>query len=132
MDLDAALDLLARDPQTPFDVAELALCLARDEYPDLDVAAYLSELGAMARLPLGQVLVRMLINLKAIYLRHNDFVRAVHVLERLRQLDPRDPIQQRDLGFSLLRAERPGQAIDHLAAYLAAVPDGEDHNVVQK
>jgi regulator of sirC expression with transglutaminase-like and TPR domain len=259
MDLDHALDRLARDPQAPLDVAELALGLARDEYPDLDVAAYLSELDAMSRearsyvrgplparvaglcrylfhemgfrgnvqdyydprnsylnqvldrrtgipislsavtmavgarvgldvvgvglpghfvvkavagseaivfdpfhggrvlspedcellvqrvtgkpfpataanlqaLPLAWMLVRMLTNLKAVYLRQNDYFRAVRVLGRLRQLDPHDPIQQRDLGISLLRAERPGQAIDHLTAYLAAVPNGEDREAVQ-
>src|SRR5207248_2653283 len=44
MDIDAALQLLARDPAAPLDLAELALGLARDEYPDLDVEAYLSEI----------------------------------------------------------------------------------------
>src|SRR5437773_5309239 len=39
MDLDAALGQLARDPDASFDVAELALRLATDEYPDLDVEA---------------------------------------------------------------------------------------------
>src|SRR5437588_7561248 len=48
MDLDAALTLLARDPGAPLDLAELALELARDEYPKLDVEAYLSELEGMA------------------------------------------------------------------------------------
>ncbi len=48
MNLDAALTLLAREPSAPLDVAELALRLARDEYPDLDVEAYLGELDAMA------------------------------------------------------------------------------------
>lgn len=49
MDLDAALDLLSRNFAAPLDVAEVALHLARDEYPDLDVEAYLSELDGMAR-----------------------------------------------------------------------------------
>src|SRR5262249_20301906 len=44
MDIDTTLQVLARDPHAPFDVAEVALALARDEYPDLDVEAYLSEL----------------------------------------------------------------------------------------
>jgi regulator of sirC expression with transglutaminase-like and TPR domain len=49
MNLDQALTLLARNPEAPLDVAELALALARDEYPDLDVEAYLAELDGMAR-----------------------------------------------------------------------------------
>src|SRR6516225_1040749 len=48
MDIDAALEQLADDPLAPLDVAELALWLARDEYTDLDVEAYLSELAGMA------------------------------------------------------------------------------------
>src|SRR5438270_3859633 len=48
MELDQALDQLAHDATAPLDVAELALCLARDEYANLDVEAYLSELTGMA------------------------------------------------------------------------------------
>jgi regulator of sirC expression with transglutaminase-like and TPR domain len=48
MDLDEALNQLAQDPAAPLDVAELALLLARDEYPCLDVEAHLAELDAMA------------------------------------------------------------------------------------
>src|SRR5438105_1463367 len=36
MNLDHALDLLAREPSAPVDLAEVALCLAREEYPDVD------------------------------------------------------------------------------------------------
>src|SRR5260370_20352524 len=49
MNLDHALSLLARDPDAPLDLAELALTLARDECPELDVEAYLAELDGMAR-----------------------------------------------------------------------------------
>jgi regulator of sirC expression with transglutaminase-like and TPR domain len=48
MNLDTALAVLSRDPAAPLDVAELALCLAADEYPALDVEAYLSELAGMS------------------------------------------------------------------------------------
>src|SRR5258707_2670886 len=48
MDVESALSQLARDPAAPLDLAELALHLARDEYPDLDVEAYLSQLAGMA------------------------------------------------------------------------------------
>src|SRR5439155_13664536 len=49
MDIDAALRELAEDADAPVDVAELSLLLARDEYTDLDVEAYLAELSGMAR-----------------------------------------------------------------------------------
>ncbi len=48
MNLDAALEQLSRDPNAPFDLAELALALARDEYPSLDIEAHLNELAGMA------------------------------------------------------------------------------------
>jgi regulator of sirC expression with transglutaminase-like and TPR domain len=48
MNLDATLNQLATKPKLPVDLAEIALHLARDEYTDLDVEAYLSQLSAMA------------------------------------------------------------------------------------
>jgi regulator of sirC expression with transglutaminase-like and TPR domain len=48
MNLDTALAALAEDPAAPLDLAELALELAREEYPTLDVEALLAELAALA------------------------------------------------------------------------------------
>lgn len=48
MDLNEALDTLAQQPAAPLDPAELALLVARDEYPQLDVEGCLSELAGMA------------------------------------------------------------------------------------
>ncbi|MCI0460071.1 MAG: tetratricopeptide repeat protein [Gemmataceae bacterium] len=260
MELNTALAQLAQDPTAPLDVAELALQLARDEYPDVDVEAYLCELAGMAHearpllrgsletrvkglcrylfhemgfrgnvqeyydprnsylsqvldrrtgipitlsvvalavgtraglpivgvglpghfvvkavaegrevlfdpfhggrlltptdcehlvhqvtglafaadrttltaVPVGQILMRMLNNLKAVYLGQKDFVRAVRVIERLRQLDPADALQRRDLGISLLHADQPGRAINHLQAYLAARPDDAEAETVRQ
>jgi regulator of sirC expression with transglutaminase-like and TPR domain len=259
MNLDAALALLAEDMAAPLDVAEVALCLAREEYPGLDVEAYLGEINAMAHearayvrgsletrvhglcrylfhelgfhgntreyydpansylhlvlerrtgipislsavamaigsrvgldlagiglpghfvvkvvedgqeiifdpfhggrlltridcqnlvrqvtgqdfhasaetlqaMPLGFMILRMLNNLKGIYLKAKDFPRAIRVMERMVQLREDDPLQRRDLGTSLLHAGQPGKAIDHLAVYLAAFPKADDADVVR-
>src|SRR5436309_11218987 len=48
MNLDTALPLLAQNPCAALDVAELALLVARDEFPTLDVESELAELAAMA------------------------------------------------------------------------------------
>jgi regulator of sirC expression with transglutaminase-like and TPR domain len=258
MDLNAALTLLAGNPSAPLDLAELALLLARDEYPELDVEAYLNELAGMAHearallhgdlaarvrglcrylfhdmgfrgnlqeyydarnsyfndvldrrtgipislsaltiavgaraglrvvgvglpghfvvkavengdevlfdpfhggrpltpqecetlveqvtgapfeatrsslraVPLGAMAVRMLTNLKGVYLRASDFARAVRVIERLRQLTPGDPLQQRDLGAALFQAGQHGRALGPLDAYLRLVPEAEDRDDV--
>ena len=259
MDLDTALTRLRDDPDAPLDVAEVALLLARDEYPALDVAGYLSELDALAHdvkpslrgglescverlcrylfedlgfhgnaaeyydprnsylnevmdrrlglpitlsalamavgrrvgmevvgvglpghfvtratagksslifdpfhggrvlsredcerlvkqatgepftltpaalraVPLGLMVTRMLNNLKAVYLAGDDHRRSVRVLQRLCQLNPKDLLQQRDLGAALVRVGQPGRAIDHLQAYLDAVPATEGDETVQ-
>jgi regulator of sirC expression with transglutaminase-like and TPR domain len=260
MDLESALCRLAHDLSAPLDLAELALTLAQDEYPDLDVEAYLSQLDGMAHearvyvrgslearvtglcrylfhdmgfrgntqsyydarnsylnevldrrtglpillatvaiavgnragldvagvglpghfvakavageeeilfdpfhggrrlspeqcealvyqvtgtafranreslsaVPLGLIVVRMLNNLKGTYLREDDFSRAARVIERLRLLRPEDPLQERDLGVSLLRAGQPGRAIDHLETYLQELPNAADAETVRR
>jgi regulator of sirC expression with transglutaminase-like and TPR domain len=87
---------------------------------------------AMAPLPAGLFVLRMLTNLKAVYLRDRDFRRAARVIERIRQLRPADVHERRDLGVSLLQAGQPGRAIDHLAAYLSAHPEGADAETIQR
>jgi regulator of sirC expression with transglutaminase-like and TPR domain len=260
MNLDMALTLLSQSPDAPLDLAELALRLAQDEYPALDVEAYLSELDGMAHearthlrgsltqrvkglcrylfhdmgfrgnsqdyydarnsyfndvldrrvgipitlsavamavgcraglavagvglpghfvakaaedgeevlfdpfhggrrltpekcrhlveqvtgmpfevndeilrpVPLGAMMLRMLTNLKGVYLRTGDYPRAARIIERLRQLAPGDPLQRRDLGATLLQAGQAGRAIDHLQAYLQAAPAADDADTVKQ
>lgn len=260
MNLDEVLPQLARDPSASFDVAEVALQLARDEYPRLDVEAYLAEIAALAHeaknfargnftarvdglcrflfhelgfrgnkkayydprnsylnqvldrrtgipitlsavtmaigqrvgvsiigiglpghfvvqaqggeqdilidpfhggrrlslsdcehlvrqatgvpfdaapanlhaIPLGLIVQRMLNNLKGIYLQKEDWARAIRVLGRLRQIQPHDVQNRRDLGVCLVREGQPGKAIDHLEAYLRSVPEAEDAATVRQ
>jgi regulator of sirC expression with transglutaminase-like and TPR domain len=87
--------------------------------------------GTLDATPPGAVAVRMLNNLKGAYLRLSDFGRAARVIGRLIQLMPGDPVQRRDLGVSLIRAGKPGRAIDHLRAYLDLVPDAADADEVR-
>jgi regulator of sirC expression with transglutaminase-like and TPR domain len=86
---------------------------------------------AVAATPPGLIAVRMLNNLKAVYLRDSDFVRAARVMERLVQLGPGDPVQRRDLGVSLVHAGKPGRAIGHLRLYLDHVPSADDAEAVR-
>jgi regulator of sirC expression with transglutaminase-like and TPR domain len=260
MDLDAALDRLAHDPAARIDPVVVALHLARDEYPQLDVDAYLSEIDGLAHearpflgsalegqvtglcrflfhevgfrgndqnyydprnsylnevidrqtgIPLtlslvtmavgrraglridgvglpghfivmaragasrvlfdpyhggrlldpfdceklvrqsagvdldvtpdilqpatpGQMVTRVLSNLKGCYLRAGAFANAARVIGRLIQVAPGDATQRRDLGTCLFQAGQHGRAIDHLAAYLAATPNALDTAAVTK
>jgi regulator of sirC expression with transglutaminase-like and TPR domain len=86
----------------------------------------------LAPLPVGLIVLRMLNNLKATYLGDDDFRRAVRVIERIRQLSPDDVVQRRDLGISFVRAAQPGRALDHLQAYLTAIPEAEDADTVRR
>jgi regulator of sirC expression with transglutaminase-like and TPR domain len=81
-------------------------------------------------LPLGLIVQRMLVNLKGIYFGQKDFVRALRTLERLRQLNPYDAVQHRDIGVCLMQLGQAGKAIDHLAAYLAAAPEADDQETI--
>jgi regulator of sirC expression with transglutaminase-like and TPR domain len=92
------------------------------------------EVTAESLLPAAPLLivVRMLTNLKAIYLRTGDFARAARVIGRLAQLLPADPTQRRDLGVCLLRSGQPGRAMEHLTAYVTAVPDADDLDDVRQ
>lgn len=93
--------------------------------------AFTATPAALQAVPLGFIVLRMLTNLKGVYLRQGDFTRAVRTIERLSLLCPTDPLQRRDLGASLLNAGEPGKAIDPLQAYLDAVPDAEDIEAVR-
>jgi regulator of sirC expression with transglutaminase-like and TPR domain len=88
--------------------------------------------ASVRAIPLGQMVQRMLNNLKAIYLGENDFARGVRVIERLLQLEPSNPQHLRDLGASLLQLEQSGPALDNLQAYLVAVPEAEDADQIQR
>jgi regulator of sirC expression with transglutaminase-like and TPR domain len=68
------------------------------------------------------VVTRLLRNLKTIYLRAEDLPSVLPVQRRLVALNPQDGQEVRDLGVIGLKAERPGEAIDALQAFLAAAP----------
>jgi regulator of sirC expression with transglutaminase-like and TPR domain len=260
MDLDASLDRLADDPSAPLDAAELALHLARDEYADLDVAAYLARLDELAQqarphltgdleqrvsglsqflfdelrfrgnvqnyydpdnsylncvldrrlglpitlsvltmavanrvglsvhgiglpghfvvkavdgeqevifdpfhggqalstcdcellvqqvtgqpfeatqltlaaIPTGLLIRRLLTNLKGVYLKKKDYVRAARTIDRIRKLAPDDAGERRDLGMCLLHTGQAGRAIDLLSGYLTVTPKCSDAAKVQR
>lgn len=87
---------------------------------------------SVAATPPGLICQRMLNNLKGVYLRTGEFAAAAKVIRRLVQLVPGDPTQRRDLGVSLVRAGRPGGALEHLEQYLAMAPGADDANAVRK
>jgi regulator of sirC expression with transglutaminase-like and TPR domain len=87
--------------------------------------------GEMAPPPLGLIVQRLLGNLRAIYLKREDWRRAVRTLGRMHQLAPSDAQVSRDLGVCLVRTQQPGRALEHLANYLRAAPDAADTSAIR-
>jgi regulator of sirC expression with transglutaminase-like and TPR domain len=86
---------------------------------------------ALVATPPGLIVLRMLNNLRGIYTQREDFPRTARVLGRMHQLSPDDISLRRDLGAALVRAGRPGQAIDHLRDYLERSPYADDTQQVR-
>jgi regulator of sirC expression with transglutaminase-like and TPR domain len=74
----------------------------------------------------------MLNNLKAIYLRGNDFLKGLSVVERLVILDPASADDIRDRGVIYLKLECFRQALKDLETYLRLVPAAEDTIAVKE
>jgi regulator of sirC expression with transglutaminase-like and TPR domain len=76
-------------------------------------------------------LARMLLNLKHLYLKREDHLRALSTVERLLMINPDDPTEIRDRGFLNAQLGRPGEAVADLESYLAASPAAPDADSVR-
>jgi regulator of sirC expression with transglutaminase-like and TPR domain len=79
-----------------------------------------------------QILRRMLNNLKMIYLRENDLLKALAVMEHLVILDPGSAGDIRDRGAIYLKLECFKQALEDFEAYLRLAPLAEDASAVRQ
>ncbi len=86
----------------------------------------------LSRLSNKQIIQRMLANLKAIYVREENFLKAVSVVERLVILDPASAQEIRDRGLLYLKLECFQQAVDDLETYLRLAPDNPDAEEVRE
>jgi regulator of sirC expression with transglutaminase-like and TPR domain len=95
--------------------------LEPDDYmADITLAAYLQP--AHPR----DILVRMLRNLKALFMERRHWDRVLGVQERLVILLPHDITERRDRGLAFAHMECPQAALLDLEAYLAERPDAPD------
>jgi len=78
------------------------------------------------------LLIRMLNNLKHIYLHSEDYARALRICDCILVLTPRSPQERRDRGVIYLQLKRYGRALRDLAAYLQLAPLAEDHDEIQR
>ena len=76
-------------------------------------------------------LARMLLNLKHLYLKREDYGRALSMVERLLLIAPNDSSEIRDRGFLNAHLGRPGAAVADLECYLTIAPDAPDVDSVR-
>ncbi len=81
--------------------------------------------------PTWLMAARMLRNLKAAYLRENDFAQGLPIMRRLAWLLRDQPEERRDLGIACLKTDRAGEAIAHLSAYLKTANDEPDREDIE-
>lgn len=79
-----------------------------------------------------QILVRMLNNLKSIYLEQEDFERALSIVQRLLIVEPSSAQDIRDRGLLYLKQECFLQAKADLERYLNMAPDAEDAGTIRE
>jgi regulator of sirC expression with transglutaminase-like and TPR domain len=79
-----------------------------------------------------QILIRLLTNLKVIYLRTDDLVKGLSVLQRLLILEPSSAEDLRDRGDVYLRLECFNQALEDFESYLRLSPDAADTPAVRE
>jgi regulator of sirC expression with transglutaminase-like and TPR domain len=73
-----------------------------------------------------EMLIRMHVNLKSLYLNVRDHGRALAVVERLLLIRPIRTGEIRDKGVILARLGRKEEALEQLEAYLNVAPDASD------
>src|SRR5512139_2288632 len=83
----------------------------------------------------GQILTRMLTNLKNAYVQEQRFDQAVPVVERLVDLAPDEPAHLRDLGLLHYQLDHYGpalQALHHYVSIVGAAPDDPVQQVIAR
>lgn len=78
------------------------------------------------------ILLRMLTNLKLIYVNNRDFARAVRVMNRSLEVAPDQWAELRDRGLVLLQDGEPGKALRDLKRYIEFAPPSEDEQPIRQ
>lgn len=78
------------------------------------------------------ILLRMLMNLRGIYLSRGDLARAMLVVDRIATLNPASPGAIRDRGLLSARLGAAQAAISDLSRFLELVPDAEDKDELRE
>ena len=78
-----------------------------------------------------QILLRMLANLKAIYLSQQDFGKALPIIEKILFINPDSPTEVRDRGIAHYKLNHLSMAVRDWSRYLELSPPAEDLEAVK-
>ncbi|MBI2150446.1 MAG: tetratricopeptide repeat protein [Acidobacteria bacterium] len=133
-------------------MAEAALIMASEEYPQLEVSPYLDKLGRiadaaqellradgslafderfLARVTNRQILWRMLNNLKDIYLKAHAFDKGLTIVDMMLMVEPEDATQFRDRGLLRLQLRQFEGAARDLEHYVRHSQSTEDRKEME-
>jgi regulator of sirC expression with transglutaminase-like and TPR domain len=79
-----------------------------------------------------QILIRMLRNLKSIYLEQKNYKKLISVLDKLVILNPHIPDEARDRGIIHYQMQAYRLALNDFEHYLSATPESEDADVIRQ
>ena len=79
-----------------------------------------------------QFLVRMLGNLKNIYIYTGDYPRTLSICERILLLTPKAPLELRDRGIVHLQLKHYSRALRDFTSYLELAPNAEDKDKIRQ
>ena len=79
-----------------------------------------------------QILLRMLTNLKYIYLSNKQLSKSLNIISGILMLYPDNPQELRDRGLVYYQLDRPQEAYQDFECYLAILPNGEDAAMIRK
>jgi regulator of sirC expression with transglutaminase-like and TPR domain len=123
------------DGEIIIDVFNKGEILAREDLDRLLQQLYRGRLSYQSEFvtALGKrdILRRLLNNLKLIYLRKGEALKALPVLDQLVILNPRAADDIRDRGFLYMKLESYMRAMEDLESYLRLVPDADDAAIIK-
>jgi len=88
--------------------------------------------GLLEPISKKQILRRVLNNLKIIYLKQNNLIKGLSIVDRLMVLDPASGEDIRDRGLIYLQLECFKQALEDLESYLRLAPHAEDAQAIRR
>lgn len=101
-------------------------------HADQDAVAEPAHIAALlAPASLGEILVRMLRNLKGIYWRDHDAVEGLRIQDLLLAVAPDLPVEYRDRGILKQRLGQFPEAIEDFNDYLARQPEAVDADLIR-